>query len=103
MPRHAAPAARTPYLLPAYYLTTETKGYPLVLLLDGGEDLPVAYGVTLDTDGGEDPCDGCGVPNVVARVEVGEGPPTPYCMACLVGGDHYGLVPTCYVDLVEYV
>lgn len=109
MPKHAAPEA-TQYLMPVYYLTDETlTKYPLALLLDHDTAFPTAYGVTLiDESPNGHYCYACRSGNVVALLEMdasGGGNPVfeePICISCLVGGDHLGLIPTCYLTPVPF-
>lgn len=107
-PRHAA-STPAPYLLPAHYMSADTldaSRYPLVLLTEdyaevGTPGLPVAQGVRIvdavDESAHGVECDECGDPVVVYRMQHPEGPDTPACAACATGGDHLGLVPSCYV------
>lgn len=105
-------ATREPLLTPSYYLTPDTKDYPLALLLGGcspdpDDDMPVAYGVKFITSG-EHRCEECHDRAVfyVENTMSGGGNPAyeqALCAACVVGGDHLGLIPMCYVDLIEYV
>lgn len=109
MPRHASDAT-TPYMVPAYYLTADTRDYPLVLLIDHGQPwargpFPVACGVRqahgVRMGQPEALCNECGGWGADIDVESGDGPADPYHLSCIVGGDHYGLIPTCYVDLLD--
>lgn len=110
MPKHLRTTLE-PMLTPSYYLTPDTKDFPLALLLEGcgptpDDDLPVAHGVRFITEGSP-ACDECRAPAVfyVEGTESGGGNPaftSPYCAACTVGGDIRGLIPMCYVDLIPY-
>lgn len=106
-----ATATAEPMLTPSYYLTPDTKDYPLALLLDGcapdpDSDLPVAHGVRFITEGSAT-CIDCGqaATFMVEVTESGGGNPAyevASCAACTVGGDHRGIVPMCYMDLIPY-
>lgn len=113
MPRHATAVAPTlgdatplDYRIPAYYLTGATGEHFLAVLLDLGMPLPVAHGVRLDSYSGGT-CEACRDVGCDAWVEdvigYGEGVEdrTPWHLTCLAGGDHLGIVPTCYLDLFD--
>lgn len=111
MARHAS-AEVGPYLVPSYYLTPDTKDYPLALLLEGcapdpDSDLPVAHGVKFAD--GSAVCDehGCYATAVfvIEVTESGGGNPAyevPLCAPCTVGQDIRGLIPMCYIEFVPY-
>lgn len=115
MARHAAPDTLPRHMHAAHYLTAATQDYPLVILLpsaeitgdDEGHPLPwVAVGVLPLTSPAAAAyrqgmvCNECDqAANVVVEDDslgIGE----PLCWDHLVQGDHGGVIPTCYVELV---
>jgi hypothetical protein len=100
-----------PTLIPAYYLTPDTRDWPYALLLDGcaptpEDPRPVAHGVRFITSG-DRRCEECPT-TAIFEVECtmsGGGNPAynaVFCAPCAIGGDHRGFVPMCYIDLIPY-